>query len=67
MLTRNLAIELGPLGITINAIAPGAIATPINANLLNNTEQLKALIDQIGRWPRTSRGLYAWRVHNRPV
>jgi glucose 1-dehydrogenase len=47
MLTRNLAVELGPLGITVNAIAPGAIATAINTNLLNNPQQLKALIDQI--------------------
>lgn len=26
--TKNIALELAPLGITVNAIAPGAIATP---------------------------------------
>lgn len=47
MLTRNLSIELAPLGITINSIAPGAIETPINKNLLNDPTKLKALLENI--------------------
>ncbi len=47
MLCRNLAVELGPLGITINNIAPGAIATPINKALLNNPELMKLLESKI--------------------
>jgi len=47
MLTRNLSIELAPLGITINSIAPGAIETPINKNLLNDPAKLNALLQNI--------------------
>jgi glucose 1-dehydrogenase len=47
MLTRNLAIELAPLGITINNVAPGAIETPINTKLLNEPEKLNALLQNI--------------------
>ena len=47
MVTRNLSIELAPLGITINSIAPGAIETPINKNLLNDPVELQALLKNI--------------------
>ena len=47
MLMRDLAVELGPLNITVNNIAPGAIATPINARLLANKTELNALLANI--------------------
>ncbi len=47
MMMRNLSIELAPLGITINNVAPGAIETPINTKLLNDPVKLKALLDNI--------------------
>lgn len=47
MMMRNLAVELGSLGITINNVAPGAIETPINTQLLNNPEKLNSLQQNI--------------------
>jgi glucose 1-dehydrogenase len=47
MLMRDLAVELGPLNITVNNIAPGAIATPINTKLLDNKTELNALLANI--------------------
>jgi glucose 1-dehydrogenase len=47
MLMRDLSVELGPLGITVNNIAPGAIATPINTKLMANKAQLDALLKNI--------------------
>ena len=47
MLTRNLSIELAPLGITINNIAPGTIETPINHALLNDPAKLNAVLQNI--------------------
>jgi glucose 1-dehydrogenase len=47
MLMRDLAVELGALGIAINNVAPGAIATPINKALLEDKPKLKALLANI--------------------
>ena len=47
MLMRNLAVELGSLGITVNNVAPGAIATPINKSLLADKPKLNALLANI--------------------
>jgi glucose 1-dehydrogenase len=47
MLMRDLAVELGPLGITVNNVAPGAISTPINKSLLENKTELNALLSNI--------------------
>jgi glucose 1-dehydrogenase len=43
MLTRTICQELAPHGITVNDIAPGAIATPINKRTLGDGELLHEL------------------------
>ncbi len=43
MLMRNAALELAPFGIRVNNIAPGAIATPINAATLHDEQKLATL------------------------
>jgi glucose 1-dehydrogenase len=47
MLMRDLSVELGPLGITVNNVAPGAINTPINKALLEDKPKLNALLANI--------------------
>ena len=64
MFTRNLSIELAPLGITINNIAPGAIETPINKNLLNDPAKLKPLL---GKYSAQSPGNPARRSRRRRI
>jgi glucose 1-dehydrogenase len=52
MLTRTIAVELAPHQITVNNIGPGAIFTPIDADVEANPELEKALMAEIplGRW-----------------
>jgi glucose 1-dehydrogenase len=47
MLMRDLSVELGPLNITINNIAPGAISTPINTKMMADKTELDALLANI--------------------
>ena len=47
MMMRNLAIELGSCGITVNNIAPGAIETPINKQLMGDPKLLNAVLQNI--------------------
>jgi glucose 1-dehydrogenase len=47
MVMRNLAVELAPFNIRINNVAPGAIRTPINSDLLSKPELMSAVQNNI--------------------
>jgi glucose 1-dehydrogenase len=47
MLTRTAGQELGPHGIRIVNVGPGAVATPINTSTMADPEKMKTLDDAI--------------------
>ncbi|MFJ6199235.1 SDR family NAD(P)-dependent oxidoreductase [Micromonospora sp. NPDC092111] len=46
-LTRGLAVELGPLGIRANAVAPGYVTTPMTAAVLDQPEFRDRVLSRI--------------------
>ena len=64
MLTRNAGVELAPHGITVVGVGPGAVATPINVETMQDPElmtQLNAAIP-LGRLatPKEIADLVVW-------
>ena len=54
MLARTIAVELGKDNITVNNIGPGAVYTPIDADIEAKPEMEKALMGEIplNRWAK---------------
>ncbi|MEV8310862.1 glucose 1-dehydrogenase [Streptomyces flavidovirens] len=56
MFAQSIARELAPHGIRVVSVAPGAIETPINQDVLADPQRRKAVEDEIplGRWGNVS-------------
>lgn len=47
MMTHTICLELAPYNITVNSIAPGAIYTPIDADVEADPQKMAALLKEI--------------------
>jgi NAD(P)-dependent dehydrogenase (short-subunit alcohol dehydrogenase family) len=46
-LTRAMALDLAPHGVTVNALCPGVFKTEINRPILNDPEYLRDFLRQV--------------------
>jgi NAD(P)-dependent dehydrogenase (short-subunit alcohol dehydrogenase family) len=46
LITKSLAMELAPLGVRVNAIAPGNVHTPMNERLFESPDYGRAMIER---------------------
>ena len=47
LLTRTLALELAPLGINVNSLAPGMVLTPFNQAAIDDPDLLDKQVQSI--------------------
>lgn len=63
-LTKALSNEWASKGVTVNAIAPGYIATDMNTDLQNDAKRAPSILERIpaGRWgtPEDFKGVVVW-------
>jgi glucose 1-dehydrogenase len=46
LMTKSLAMELAPVGVRVNAIAPGNVHTPMNARFFESPEYERSMIER---------------------